>query len=89
MVRHAQASAALASAPAAETPAETQRGSSQAAALTAYPVMEESSKIGGVGVTIYSPEVLPAKNRKKVVMEFEMDAEELGFNLGASALKLH
>ena len=80
MVQHAQASAArggLASAPAAEAPAPSQRGSSKAAALKAYPVVEESSKIGGVAVTIYSPKVIPAKNRDKVVMEFEMDAEAI------------
>jgi len=80
MVQHAQASAArggLASAPAAEAPAPSPRGSSKAAALKAYPVVEESSTIGGVGVTIYSPRVIPAKNRNKVVMEFEMDAEAI------------
>src|SRR6185437_263908 len=80
MLQHAQASAArggLASAPAAEASAPSQRGSSKAAALKAYPVVEESSKIGGVGVTIYSPKVIPAKNRDKVVMEFEMDAEAI------------
>jgi epsilon-lactone hydrolase len=80
MVQHAQASAArggLASAPAAEASAPSQRGLSKAAALKAYPVVEESSKIGGVGVTIYSPKVIPAKNRDKVVMEFEMDAEAI------------
>jgi pimeloyl-ACP methyl ester carboxylesterase len=80
MVQHAQASAArggLASAPVAEAPAQTERGWSKAAALRAYPVMEESSEIGGVGVTIYSPKVIPAKNRNKVVMEFEMDAEAI------------
>ena len=70
MVQHAQASAAEAAAP-------SPRGSSKAAALKVYPVVEESSKIGGVGVTIYSPKVIPAKNRNKVVMEFEMDAEAI------------
>jgi len=50
---------------------------SKAAALQIYPVVEESQKIGGVGVTIYSPKTIPAKNRNKVLMEFEMDAEAI------------
>jgi pimeloyl-ACP methyl ester carboxylesterase len=50
---------------------------SKEAALKIYPVTEESQKIGGVGVTIYSPATIPAKNRNKVLMEFEMDAEAI------------
>jgi hypothetical protein len=46
-------------------------------ALKIYSVVEESQKIGGVGVTIYSPEAIPPKNRNKVLMEFEMDAEAI------------
>jgi pimeloyl-ACP methyl ester carboxylesterase len=78
MVQHAKASEAkggLAAAPAAETP--TAGVPSKKAALAAYPVVEETSNIGGVGVTIYSPKVIPAKNRYKVAMEFEMDAEAI------------
>lgn len=52
-------------------------GGSKEAALKIYPVVEESQKIGGVGVTIYSPKAIPSKNRKKVAMEFEMDAEAI------------
>src|ERR1035438_8007742 len=52
-------------------------GGSKETALKIYPVIEESQKIGGVGVTIYSPRQVPAKNRKKVLMEFEMDAEAI------------
>lgn len=47
------------------------------AALRIYPVVEEENKIGGVGVTIYSPRLVPVKNRSKVAMEFEMDAEAI------------
>jgi epsilon-lactone hydrolase len=81
MTRHAQSSAArggLASARSTEPAApQTPGGGSKQAALKLYPVVEESSKIGGVGVTIYSPKVIPAKNRNRVVMEFEMDAEAI------------
>jgi len=52
-------------------------GGSKQAALQIYPVVEESSKIGGVGVTIYSPKTIPPKNRNRVLMEFEMDAEAI------------
>ena len=50
---------------------------SKKAALEMYPVVEESQKIGGVGVTIYSPKVIPARNRNRVLLEFEMDAEAI------------
>ena len=50
-------------------------GGSKEAALKIYRVLEESQKIGGVGVTIYSPKAIPSQNRNKVAMEFEMDAE--------------
>src|SRR4051812_12386118 len=52
-------------------------GGSKETALKIYPVIEESQKIGGVGVTFYSPSSIPAKNRDKVLMEFEMDAEAI------------
>jgi pimeloyl-ACP methyl ester carboxylesterase len=52
-------------------------GKSKETALKIYPVTEEDQKIGGVGVTIYSPKTIPPKNRNKVVMEFEMDAEAI------------
>ena len=47
------------------------------AALKIYPVEEEPQKIGGVSVTIYSPKSVPAANRSKVLMEFEIDAEAI------------
>jgi hypothetical protein len=50
---------------------------SKQTALKNYSVVEESQKIGGVGVTIYSPRAIPPKNRNKVLMEFEMDAEAI------------
>ena len=53
-------------------------GGSKETALKIYPVeVDESQKIGGVGVTIYSPQAIPPKNRNKVLMEFEMDAEAI------------
>ena len=52
-------------------------GRSKETALKIYPVVEESQKIGGVGVTVYSPGAVPPKNRDKVLMEFEMDAEAI------------
>ncbi|HUP03655.1 MAG TPA: alpha/beta hydrolase [Bryobacteraceae bacterium] len=52
-------------------------GASKQTALKIYGVTEETSKIGGVGVTIYSPKQIPAKNRRKVALEFEMDAEAI------------
>ena len=80
MLRHAQNSTArggLASARSAEPSPATPPGWSKEAALKLYPVVEESGNIGGVGVTIYSPRVIPAKNRNRVVLEFEMDAEAI------------
>jgi hypothetical protein len=53
------------------------RGASKETALKIYPVVEETQTIGGVGVTIYSPKVIPAKNKHKVALEFEMDAEAI------------
>lgn len=52
-------------------------GRSKQTALEIYPVVEESRKIGGVSVTIYSPKTIPAKNRNRIAMEFEMDAEAI------------
>jgi monoterpene epsilon-lactone hydrolase len=81
MLQRAQTSAAkggLASARILEGhPAPAAAGSSKATALRIYPVVEQSEKIGGVGVTIYSPKAIPPKNRNKVLMEFEMDAEAI------------
>jgi epsilon-lactone hydrolase len=81
MMQRAQTSAArggLASARILEAnPALAGVGGSKETALKLYPVMEESEKIGGVGVTIYSPKTIPPKNRSKVLMEFEMDAEAI------------
>ena len=58
-------------------PAPAAVGGSKETALKIYPVVEENRKMGGVGVTIYSPKTIPAKNRSKVAMEFEMDAEAI------------
>jgi hypothetical protein len=80
MVQKAQASAAKGGLAAARTTEAVQPlspGWSKAAALKIYPVTEEAETIGGVGVTVYSPKVVPAKNRNKVVMEFEIDAEAI------------
>lgn len=88
MLRKAQASSGrggLASArmPAGSSPQSAARGSSKESALKIYPVIEESQKIGGVGVTIYSAKSIPPENRGKVLMEFEMDAEAIAVaNLG-------
>jgi monoterpene epsilon-lactone hydrolase len=80
MLQRAQSSAArdgLASARASEVIAAPLPGRSKETALKIYPVVEQSDKIGGIGVTIYSPKVIPPKNRNKVVMEFQIDAEAI------------
>ncbi len=80
MLRQAAASATrggLAAVRAGATVEPQTPGWSKAEALKIYPVVEEHSKIGGVNVTVYSPKVIPAKNRRKVVMEFEIDAEAI------------
>jgi hypothetical protein len=58
-------------------PAATATGGSKETALKIYPVVEESQKIAGISVTIYSPANIPAKNRNRVAIEFEMDAEAI------------
>lgn len=80
MLQRARASAAkggLASVRTGESTAAPAQGGSKENALKIYPVVEESQKIAGVGVTIYSPKAIPSKNRNKVLMEFEMDAEAI------------
>ena len=80
MLQRAQASAAqggLASALTSDASAPPAPGGNKQAALKVYPVVEETQKIGGVGVTIYSPKEIPGKNRNKVLMEFEIDAEAI------------
>src|SRR5690242_20376210 len=81
MLQKARASAAkggLASARTLEAaPEPVAAGGSKQAALKIYQVTEETSTIGGVGVTIYSPKEIPSRNRRKVTMEFEMDAEAI------------
>ena len=53
------------------------------AALKTYPVVEEKQTIAGVEVTVFSPKTLPARNRNKVVMEFQMAVEAISIaNLG-------
>ncbi len=86
MVQRSQASAAKGGLAAARIldgnpPAAPERA--KELALKLFPVTEETSKIGGVGVTMYSPKTIPAKNRNKVVMEFEIDPEAIAVaNLG-------
>lgn len=80
MVRQAAASAAHGGEAAVQGGATVEpraRDWSKTEALKIYPVTEEHSKIGGVNVTIYSPKTIPTKNRNKVVMEFEIDAEAI------------
>jgi len=80
MLQRAQATAAhggIASANTGNSIAPNAPGWSKQQALKIYPVIEENSKIGGIGVTIYSPKIIPSKNRNKVVMEFEIDAEAI------------
>jgi epsilon-lactone hydrolase len=81
MLQRAQTSAAKGGLAAARildgNPPPAAAGKSKETALKIYGVMEESDKIGGVGVTVYSPKVIPAKNRNIVAMEFEMDAEAI------------
>ena len=48
---------------------------SKAMALKMYPVTGEDQKVGGVAVTLYTPRDLPAKNRNRIALEFEIDAE--------------
>ena len=93
MLQRAQTSAArggLASARIVEgNPAPVAAGGSKETALKLYPVVEESQKIGGVGVTIYSPKAIPPKNRNKVLMEFEMDAEAIAVAGRSQRLRRH
>ena len=73
----AEAKGGIASAHTAEILPPNAPGWSKQEALKIYPVIEENSKIGGINVTIYSPKIIPAKNRNKVIMEFEIDAEAI------------
>jgi hypothetical protein len=81
MLRRAQTSAGRGGLAAARilegSPVPPVSGGSKETALKIYPVLEESAKIGGVSVTIYSPAAIPPKNRNRVAMEFEMDAEAI------------
>ena len=80
MLQRAQASAAKglpASARMNGTSGVPLPANSKQTALKIYPVVEESQKIGGIGVTVYSPKVIPPRNRNKVVMEFQIDAEAI------------
>ena len=74
MLQRAQASAARGGLAATRildgNPAPPAAPGSKETALKIYPVVEESQKIGGVGVTIYSPHTIPTKNRNKIAMEF-------------------
>jgi hypothetical protein len=47
----------------------------KAAALAAFPVTVEETKIGGIPVSIYTPKTLPARNKNRVALEFEIDSE--------------
>ena len=48
---------------------------SRQAALEVFPVKHEEQKIGGVAVSVFTPTDLPAKNRDKIALEFEVDSE--------------
>ncbi|MFB3778518.1 MAG: alpha/beta hydrolase [Bryobacteraceae bacterium] len=50
---------------------------SKQTALKIYQVTEQSQKLGGIEVTIYSPKAIPPGNRNKVLMEFQIDAEAI------------
>jgi monoterpene epsilon-lactone hydrolase len=43
-------------------------------ALKLYPVTEQDQKIGGVDTTVYTPKTIAAKNRNKVIFEYEVDS---------------
>ena len=49
----------------------------KATALKLYPVEEEDGKVGGVEASIYTPKIIPGKNRNKVMMEFEVDSSAI------------
>lgn len=49
-------------------------GREKALALKLYPVDEEERKIGGIEASVYVPRAIPAQNRDKVMMEFEVDS---------------
>src|SRR3989442_10468729 len=68
---------------AAEPVAPSERNWSKNSALKIYPVVEETQTIGGICVTVYLPKTIPPKNRNKVALEVEMDAEAIAVaNLG-------
>jgi monoterpene epsilon-lactone hydrolase len=48
---------------------------SKQAALKTFPVEDQEQKIGGIAVSVYTPKSMPAKNRNKVALEFEVDSE--------------
>ena len=50
---------------------------SKATALKMYPVSGEDQRVGGIAVTLYTPQDLPATNRDKIALEFEIDAEAI------------
>jgi hypothetical protein len=47
----------------------------KAAALAMFPLDVQETTMGGVPVSIYTPRDLPAKNRGRVALEFEIDSE--------------
>jgi monoterpene epsilon-lactone hydrolase len=49
-------------------------GREKAMALKLYPVDEQDGKVGGVDAATYTPKTMPAKNRDKVMLEFEVDS---------------
>jgi hypothetical protein len=56
-------------------------------ALAIYSVNDDSYEIGGVNVTVYTPRAIPAQNRNRVLMEFEIDAEAIAV-AGLSQMKV-
>ncbi|MBV9062473.1 MAG: hypothetical protein JOY77_06045, partial [Alphaproteobacteria bacterium] len=80
MLERARASAARGGLASARTTEIVETGApdkAREASLKRYPVLVEDSKIGGVNVTIFSPRLIPRKNRHKVALEFEMEAEAI------------
>jgi epsilon-lactone hydrolase len=70
-------------APSPASPADMAQAMAQAmtqartTAIAKYPVDAEDTVIGGVKVSVYTPKNMPAKNRDKVLMEFEIESEAI------------
>ena len=47
------------------------------AAIAKFPVDAEDTTVGGIKVSVYTPKNMPANNRDKVLMEFEIESEAI------------